>query len=252
MYGPVLLQMGSKHCTMKPKETNMKLKKTLGLATAALASSAVMSSGATYTEVGDAGQDFASFQVTSGVGTLDQIIGATDTVGDGGVDHYLITITDVSAFYATTDAGQGLGTGGASYDTLLALFLPDGTPLLRIDDTPPSGTPFHSYLSDPSTFPGAAQPSAAPIPGPGDYILAVAGFGATANDAGGGNLFTTAGGFDQLEGPDPAAGPFDAWAPADTGTYTVELGGATFAIPEPSSLALAGLGLLGLVRRRRA
>lgn len=237
---------------MKPKETNMKLKKTLGLATAALASSAVMSSGATYTEVGDAGQDFASFQVTSGVGTLDQIIGATN--GDIGdlVDHYLITITDVSAFYATTDPGFGNGTGGAGYDTLMALFLPDGTPLLRNDDSPPSTDPFLSYISDTTTYPGGVEPSAAPIPGPGDYILAVAGFGATANDAGGGNLFTTAGGFDGLEGPDVAAGPFAAWSGGSTGAYTVELGGATFAIPEPSSLALAGLGLLGLMRRRRA
>lgn len=231
----------------------MKLKKTIQLGSVfSLAVGAAQ--GAVWTEIGDAGDIFTTgVQVPTGTGSLDGITG--DTTGSQ-VDAYLIRITDTAGFYATTAIELGNGTGTSSYDTLLTLFTPGGIPLYYNDDGP-GATGFRSYLSDPSTFPGGAlHPSATggSTIVPGDYILAITSYAGDPTDAGNVPLFVRPEDNDDpytsLYGKSSLAGPGAAWEGGDEGSYTIELGGATF-VPEPSSALLGLLGLTAVLRRRR-
>jgi hypothetical protein len=56
----------------------------------------------TWTEQGDAGQLCSTAQVTTGTGTLDQIIGSVSSIQD--VDLYRIRINDPATFSASTTA----------------------------------------------------------------------------------------------------------------------------------------------------
>lgn len=235
---------------------NMKIKSAihlLGLTTIV----AGTAHGAVWTEVGDAGDIFTTVaQTTEGTGPLETISGST--VGSQ-VDAFLITITDTANFYATTASEYRNGTGTASFDTLLAIFTTSGEPLYANDDGP-GAAGFRSYLSDPSTFPGALNASATvgPTLVPGDYILTITSFAGDPVDALDTTLFVTpaGGSFNNLYGRNLAAAEGALWRSAEEGTYTIELGGATFAqvfaqVPEPAAALFGLVGLAATLRRRR-
>lgn len=172
------------------------------------------------------------------------------------MDAYLIRITDTVGFYATTAPEFGNGTGTSSYDTLLTLFTIGGEPLYYNDDGPGASN-FRSYISDPSTFPGGEVNASAiggPTVVPGDYILAITSYNGDPTDGGDVPLFVRPGDngdpYTSLYGESPLAGPGAAWRGNEEGTYTIELGGATF-VPEPGSALLGLLGLTVALRRRR-
>src|SRR5262249_36576033 len=98
---------------------------------------------------GDAGELPASHQVVTGSGTLGSITGTLDA---NDTDMYEIDICDNFSFSATT-------VGGATFDTQLFLFRPDGTGVAADDDAPAGG--FQSALSN--IF----------VSAPGHYLLAV-------------------------------------------------------------------------------
>jgi hypothetical protein len=213
--------------------------------------------GQVWVEVGDAPDDIPNRQDTSGVGPLTNIRGATSE--QNRVDVYSIVITDPLAFYATTDPNYANGnqTGTASYDTRLFLFDENGGPVLANDDSI-DGAPFPSLITDPSVFPLNLDASAVGISlSAGKYLLAVTGWANDPEDAAGTNLFSTDGNISvsniELHGPNTAAGAFVGWeGTGEFGDYNVELGGATFCmVPEPSTICLAALGLLGLLALRR-
>lgn len=208
----------------------------------------MLGSGATWVEVGDAGEDFVNFQTITGSGVVDLITGTLD----GDVDTYLINIDNPSIFYATTSPVDGNFTGNASDDVQLMLFTDTGVPVLRNDDSPTDGSNFQPFLSDPGIFPGTVDPSAFATPlTAGNYILAVAQW--QSNVTGTGPMFEPASGFASLHGP--AAGAGNATAFSGGGgptTYNIELAGVSVVgVPEPSSALLGGLAALALLRRRR-
>lgn len=207
----------------------------------------------TWVEVADAGDALSGFQNTNGVGSLDNITGATGS-GDF-VDAYCIKITNAAAFRAATAAAFG---GSASFDTRLFLFDIAGNPLLMNDDHP-GGSPFNSMLSGPAFYTGTGEGTTdnpQEVVNGQDYILAVTGFSNMVENAANGEMFRvdTLFDFDNLYGPDPAvSGPADHWENASpaTGTYNISLAGATYSVPAPGALTLLGAGGLVALRRRR-
>lgn len=213
------------------------------------------SAGGTWSEVGDAGDIFTPAQLTSGVGAITSITGMTSIAASDRVDAYRITVTDPSAFYAATTPAYG---GSASFDTRLFLFTLFGQPLLMNDDFP-AGSPFQSLLAGPAFYMGTGE---ALVDNPQElvagqeYILAIAGFSEMIETASNQEMFRvdTLFDFDALYGPDPAVpGAPHHWENAfgPTGTYTIALAGATFAVPAPGALSPCVLfGALALRRRR--
>lgn len=213
--------------------------------------------GGAWVEVGDA-PDWpaaANWQVTVGQGPLTTITGVTELAAGDVVDAYGITITDPAAFFATTSALFD-PDGTASFDTRLWLFNVDGTPVLGNDDAPGDAL-FRSLLTDPQSYPGIVASTAAGIAlAPGEYVLIIGGFLIDPEDANNVDMVGPFlnGSFEQLHGPNPAAGPFDHWenfGNEETGTYTIALNGATFNVPGPGVGTLVMVGLIGLVGRTR-
>ena len=214
-------------------------------------------SAGTWDEVGDAPAWPAdpTWQSTVGFGPLTTITGVTSLALGDLVDAYGIMITDPVDFYATTSALTD-PNGTASFDTRLWLFNVDGTPVLGNDDAPGDES-FHSLLTAPQSYPGTVAPTAAGIIlTPGKYVLIIGGFSIDPEDANNIDMVGPflIGTFEDLHGPDPAAGPFDHWedlGTEQTGTYTIALNGAAFIVPGPGVGTLVVIGLTGFLGRRR-
>ncbi len=217
----------------------------------------VVAAGGTWTEIGDAPDWPAatSWQATLGVGPLSTISGLTSRQAGDIVDAYGIRITDVASFYATTSALTDAGAS-ANFDTRLWLFFVDGTPVLGNDDAP-GDTDFHSLLTDPQNYPGTVAPTAVGIAlNPGEYVLIISGYINDPEDAQNLDMVGpfVSGGFEDLHGPNPGAGPFDHWenmGSDETGAYTIALSGATFNVPTPGVGTLVVIGVSGMFGRRR-
>jgi hypothetical protein len=192
-----------------------------------------------WAEVGDAPELPVPGQITVGVGPLTTITGelAFDpAVGSLDADMYCIHIVDPVGFSATV-------TGGTIYDSQLFLFDLGGFGVTHNDDA--GGGPIGAWSAIGAGGPG---PGVGPIP-IGEYGLAISGYDRDPSSAGG-EIWADSP-FGDETAPDGAGGSVISWAGAgDFGTYTITLTGATFCIPEPTSLALLALGGLALIRRR--
>lgn len=225
------------------------------LLTLGLAASGVQAQ--TYTKTSYPGNLPGRDIVTYGTGPLDTIIGSFGTTSTASTtsnpDLYRIMITGTSLFSATT-----IGFDTTIYDTQLFLFDFSGRGVYANDDT-----------SD--IFKNATLNPINPL-APGLYYLAVAPYGAIPRFNPTGTASTSAFdifpntfddttgdvGFTGLKTPNSGAGPLTSWslsgADVETGTYSIALTGATYAVPEAStwvSFGLPTLFVLGVLVRRR-
>ena len=192
---------------------------------------------ATWSEVGDAGSLPGTAQGTgAGPGPLTSISGTVAASGDA--DMYQIFISSPGTFSATT-----VGTPGTLNDTQLFLFDAGGLGIYANDDTSPT---FRSTLPAGN----ANSPTT-----PGLYYLVISGFDVDPTSSGG-EIFDDS--FTGVHGPTGPGGgsPISGYSGGSgTGTYTINLTGAdpsdVAAVPEPTTLALLGSGIAGLVVRRR-
>jgi hypothetical protein len=227
---------------------------------------AVSSQATTWNETADGGGDagnapIGSAQVTAGAGALTSITGEMDwfNLGDH-ADAFVIRVTDPAAFFASTDPSVGgsfIDDGGFEDDSRLYLFDDVGNLVFANDDAPPAaGGSLESYLSDPSTWPGVLVNSPGSVAAGQLYTLVVTYFSNDVLDAAGTPIADFGSDFDALHGFNPAATGIASWEDPgdfDSGwTYTIVLGGATYAVPEPSSaLLLSAFAGGGALRRRR-
>jgi len=188
------------------------------------------STGATWTESGDAGDLPGTAQATVGSGALDAIEGSI--LDEADQDMFLVLIEDPEAFSASTNnAGTNLELDN---DTQLFLFDAQGFGVLANDDDP------DDFLTFLSTTPAGS------LNGPaGTYLLAVSIFD---NDpiSVGGEIFPDEPADDVVGPTGPGGvGPVSAWdvdpVPPDSGPYRIELTGVTFA-PEPAKTVTWTLG----------
>jgi len=200
---------------------------------------------------GDAGNfPTGGFQTVTSMTMFNQITGVLDAQD---TDAFLITINN-----ATWSAEV---TAGTETDTRLWLFDLAGNLLMFNDDSSQTGLALQSLLSDTASFPGGQGLINNPIdPTVGQQvILVINGFADDALDSTlGDNLTDSSTNFDGLHGIDPTSdGVFGGWEGALNagGTYQIGLTGATFgtfnAIPEPSTLGILALGLVGCALGRR-
>jgi hypothetical protein len=182
----------------------------------AMTSLSGMANAVPWFETGDAGELLNTAQVTTGTGPLTSISGTIATPAD--VDLYRISIVNTAAFAVTVATNFGVGPASLFDDSQLFLFNASGFLVLEDDDD--------GFLFRPQFNPGELAGSL-----PGTYFIAL-------------SLFDT----------DPIVNPLSGWVqdpfPDQSGTYTLNLAGATFAVPEPGSLALLGVGLMLLAGRR--
>lgn len=172
-------------------------------------------SGITWVEVGDAGDLPGTAQVVTGGAQLDGIIGVVDAGTD--IDMYKIFITEPANFSAIASwDGTDLSEDN---DAQLFIFDEAGFLVAKDDDD--------GVRALPAIYAGelAGHPA-------GDYYLAF-------------DLFNI----------DPADDPIFGWdgvpVPPQSGPYEIHLTAAQTAMPEPTVVALLGLGSLALLRRRR-
>lgn len=159
---------------------------------------------------GDAGDLPATRQVVTGSGAVAAIRGTMDA---NDADLYEIDICDHFNFSATT-------VGGASFDTQLFLFRPDGTGVAFNDDAPSGG--LQSALSS------------ALVPAPGRYLLGITRYDRDPVDLAEQALWLDTP-FNVERAPDGpgAANPVSAWTGTTVvgGSYTIALTGVCFIPP---------------------
>ena len=181
---------------------------------------------------GDAGIHNAA-QVTTGISTLTTISGLLDQAGGDHTDCYQVQVTDVTAFYVTSDPGiDPLAVVGET-DTRLWIWDATGALIISANDDSPGITGFLSVVADPTSGPIAytatpTNPVVTPLVDGTNYVVCYGYYSNDPQDAALVDLIDL-GTFEALNGPDPAAGPFAAYE--DTGAdapaaYTIALMGA--------------------------
>lgn len=193
-----------------------------------------------WVEDGEAGRLLPSAQATAGAGGLDLIFGNLSGLFD--VDLYLIAINDPVNFSAATVNAPGLYVP----DPQLFLFTFAGLAVYMNDDDESGLNAAQSLL-----------PAGHPF-GPLTAGLYYLGIGWWDNEpfSAGGRMFADNG--TATAGPGVGgAQPLESWDDNVSGRidletfYEINLTGADFAVPEPSSLVLVGAALLGIALKRR-
>lgn len=187
-----------------------------------------------WTEVGDAGNLPSTAQIIYGDGSLTAISG---NLALNDADMYAFYVPVGSAFSATT-------VGGASFDTELFLFNSSGFGVYVNDDevsgSYPQSTLPAGHIYSPSTA--------------GIYYLAISSYDYDPVSPGG-EIFPDRPGVPprsyNVGGPTGPGGgsAISGWSGPgyESGLYTINLTGASGIIPEPATMSLLGLGLLGLL-----
>ncbi|MCA9232099.1 MAG: PEP-CTERM sorting domain-containing protein [Planctomycetales bacterium] len=172
-------------------------------------------------------------QITAGQGPLLTISG-TISNPDSDPDVYCIRITDPASFSATTVGSAAVDLSLWLFDSAMLGVSHDGA----IDSSP--GTGYQASLS--SAF----------VPAPGIYFLAVSRGGVDAVSTGG-EIWADLPFVERAPDGPGAPGPVVGWtfpgygAP---GAYAIQLSGAAYHVPEPASLTLITVGMIGLLARR--
>jgi hypothetical protein len=175
--------------------------------------------------------------VSAAIDSIQGLLSSSVLVGAGPrneVDLYRIRIDDTSLFSARTVSSN-------PDDTALFLFNAGGFGIEMNDDNG------FDLLSALPSFAGAG----------GIYTLGVALGGFEALDGIGNTVFQFGALFSDVRPGDPASGPLAAWSEGFASLnepglgYTIELTGASAAVPEPSALALIGIAGFAAWRARR-